>query len=164
LGPLSFLSSHSVLSLLSFLWFWRGDNLRGRRRHGGRWAWRGRGGRRRATLALTATRMTTSGTHRRPPSPPRQPRPRGAPTDTLLPHLDDHDHEGRPPTPSFPTSVTTRTSGAHRRPPSPPQQPRGRALPPPSAGSSTWIWAAAERCFFYFRKLIFHIGPFQPIQ
>jgi hypothetical protein len=39
LGPLSFLSSHSVLSLLYFLWFWRGDNLRGRRRHGGRWAW-----------------------------------------------------------------------------------------------------------------------------
>jgi hypothetical protein len=46
LGPLSFLSSHSVLSLLSFLWFWRDDNLRGRRRHGGRWAWRGGGGRR----------------------------------------------------------------------------------------------------------------------
>jgi hypothetical protein len=39
LGPLSFLSSHSVLSLLSFLWFWRGDNLRGRQRHGGHWAW-----------------------------------------------------------------------------------------------------------------------------
>jgi hypothetical protein len=47
LGPLSLLSSHSVFSLLSFLWFWRGDNLRGRRRHGGRGAWRGGGGRRR---------------------------------------------------------------------------------------------------------------------
>jgi hypothetical protein len=90
-------------------------------------AWRGGGGRRRATLAPTTTRTTTSGTHQRPPSPPRQPRPRGAPTDALLPHLGDHDHEEHPPTPSFPTSTTMRTSGSHRRPPSPPRRPRGRA-------------------------------------
>jgi hypothetical protein len=83
LGPLSFLSSHSVLSLLSFLWFWRGDNLRGRRRHGGRWAWQGGGGRRR--------------------------------------HGEAEAVGGGPPTPSFPTSVTTRTSGSHRRPTSPPR-------------------------------------------
>jgi hypothetical protein len=107
-------------------------------------AWRGGGGRRRATSAPTAMRTTTSGTHRRPPSPPWRPRPRGAPTDTLLPHLSDHEAERRPPTPSFPTSVTTRPSAASSlcwiwaRP------------PPPSAGSSMRIWAVAERCFFYF--------------
>jgi hypothetical protein len=131
-----------------------GGGMARRRRSAAAW----RGGRRRATSTPTETRTTTSGTHRLPPSPPRLPRPRGAPTDALLPHLGDHEAERRPPTPSFPTSATTRPSAASSL----------RRIwawpPPPSAGSSTRIWAAAERCFFYFQKLIFCIGPFQPIQ
>jgi hypothetical protein len=35
------------------------------------------------------------------------------PTDALLPHLGDHEDEWRLPTPSFPTSATTRPSGTH---------------------------------------------------